>query len=222
MPKRILVVLLAVLASWAVATQAVAQSAKPRTASEVDLKAKLKEIEGNAHQLETTLKAGAKVASFCANCHGDGGISAKGDVPNLAGQNASYLMDQLRAYIDNRRPTTDFKRRLIKVLSVDEKVSLVAFYARQEVSAKPASDAALSAKGKALYLKHCSDCHEADGHGNEDYSRVAGQQTLYLTTALKTYRDSPNARLSRDMLTALKGMNDADIGAMVVYVTSMK
>lgn len=198
------------------------QPVRHRPAVEIDVKAKLKEVEANPQQLAAVLKEGAKVASFCANCHGDGGNSVQTEVPNLAGQNESYLMDQLRGYIDGHRPTTDFKRRLIKFLTVNEKVSLVAFYARQEVITKAPADPAVAARGKALYKRNCADCHENDGKGSEEYSRVAGQQTGYMTAALKSYRDKPVPRYSKDMVASVKDMKEADISAMVVYIASMK
>lgn len=219
---RIFLILFSVTLSLTLPIGAWSQPVRPRPAVEVDIKSKLKEIEGNPQQLAAALKGGAKVASFCANCHGDGGNSVKTDVPNLAGQNENYLMDQLRNYADGQRSTTDFKRRLIKFLTADEKVNLVAFYARQEVITKPPTDAAVAARGKAIYQKSCADCHENNGKGSEDYGRVAGQQAGYLTTALKNYRDRPMLlRHSKDMVVSLKGMKDADIDALVVYIRSM-
>ena len=53
-----------------------------------------------SHDLQEPLR---KVAAFCANCHGEGGNSVKPDVPNLAGQNTAYLLDQVRQFSDGRR-----------------------------------------------------------------------------------------------------------------------
>ena len=222
MIQRFILVLLTALTSVATTAPAWGQATKPRAAVEVNLKAKLKGAESNPQQLASLLKAGAKVASFCANCHGEGGNSAHSDVPNLAGQNESYLFDQMRNYSDGHRPTTDFKRRLINYLSVDEKVSMVAFYARQEVAAHPPGDPAVTTRGRLLYKKFCADCHENDGKGSEDYGRVAGQQPDYMMTSLKSYRGNPTPRFSKDMVTSLKEMKDDDLKALVVYITSMK
>ena len=223
MVLRNFLILIAVFGSLVVNTGALGQPVRQRPAVEVDIGIRLKEVEASPLKLATVLKDGAKVASFCANCHGDGGNSVKTDVPNLAGQNENYMMDQLRNYADGHRPTTDFKRRLIKFLTVDEKVSLVVFYARQEVVTRPPADAAVAAHGKSLYKKNCADCHENDGKGSEEYGRVAGQQAGYMTAALKIYRDRPmQLRLSKDMVASLKGMKDTDIDALVVYIGSMK
>ena len=42
--------------------------------------------------------AGKAKAAACAMCHGPLGIAAAPDTPNLAGQPASYLAAQLKAY----------------------------------------------------------------------------------------------------------------------------
>jgi cytochrome c553 len=186
-----------------------------------DLSARLKEVESNPRQLETIAKAGGKVATFCANCHGDGGNSVKPDVPNLAGQNAQYLLDQMRLFMDGRRKNSEFKQRLIKVLSADEKVGLVAFYASQPVTYKAAANPALAKKGKDLYAQNCAECHEDNGRGTQKYARVAGQQPGYLVTSLKGYRDGSAARLNRQMAVSIEGMTDADITALVAYLSSM-
>ena len=42
--------------------------------------------------------AGKTRAAACAMCHGANGIAVAPDTPNLAGQPASYLAEQLKAY----------------------------------------------------------------------------------------------------------------------------
>jgi cytochrome c553 len=198
-----------------------ASAQPPAPAASADLNARLKEVESSPRQLETIAKAGGKVATFCANCHGEGGNSVKPDVPNLAGQNSQYLLDQMRLFMDGRRKNSEFKQRLIKVLSPDEKVGLVVFYASQPVTYKAPSNAALAKKGKDLYTQNCAECHEENGRGTQKYARVAGQQPGYLVTSLKGYRDGSAARLNRQMAVSIEGMTDADIVALVAYLSSM-
>ncbi|MDX1529622.1 MAG: cytochrome P460 family protein, partial [Gammaproteobacteria bacterium] len=47
--------------------------------------------------------AGMEKAATCAACHGINGISVSGDIPNLAGQKAEYLVTQLKAFKDGSR-----------------------------------------------------------------------------------------------------------------------
>lgn len=222
MALRSVLIPLTVLASVVAMGHAGAQPAKSHAAPDVDLAAKLRETLANPTQLEAMVKAGAKVASFCANCHGDGGNSVKPNVPNLAGQNPAYLLEQMRQFMDGRRRDTDFKQRLIKVLSPDEKIGLNLYYARQPVTYKPATDLVSAAKGKDVYKRECAECHEDDGRGTEKFARIAGQQTGYLSHALKAYRDGSSARTNRQMTASIRGMSDADIASVVTYTASMK
>jgi cytochrome c553 len=43
------------------------------------------------------------LAGLCASCHGDNGISANPDYPNLAGQKAGYIAYALRQYQTHQR-----------------------------------------------------------------------------------------------------------------------
>ena len=49
------------------------------------------------------ISAGRAKARACAVCHGQLGVSVAPDTPNLAGQPASYLVQQLRAYRSGAR-----------------------------------------------------------------------------------------------------------------------
>jgi len=49
-------------------------------------------------------RAGRRLAGgVCAACHGNDGIATLPEAPNLAGQNASYVAQQLRHYRDGTR-----------------------------------------------------------------------------------------------------------------------
>ena len=220
MTKRVRMAVGTVLVAMFAAAPAIGQPAG--AAAQVDLNARLKEVQGNPSRMEAMYKTGRKVDGFCSNCHGDGGNSKKPDVPNLAGQNAYYLLAQLREFSTTERKSNEFKKRLVNAMSADEKIGMVIFYAAQAVTVKAPSDPALVKRGGELYAKRCAECHEQDGRGTREYSRIAGQQTGYLTTSLKGYRDGSGPRLDREMVKEVKPLNDADIAAIVAYVSSMK
>lgn len=221
MPQRTFRAAGAAAAALFIALGAAAQPA-PAARATVDLTARLKEVQANPGQVEAFYKSGRRVAAFCANCHGDGGNSVKPDVPNLAGQNAYYLLEQLREFGVTQRKTSEFKRRLVNAMTADEKIGMVVFYAAQEVVHKPSANPALVKRGGDLYAKACADCHDPDGRGAREYSRVAGQQTDYLTQSLKGYRDGSGMRINKEMAKEIKPLTDADIAAIVAYVSSMK
>jgi len=212
-PSAVLTALLSML----LASSAWSQPGK----AEVDLHARLKEAEASPRLLEAANKTGAKVASFCSNCHGEGGNSPNPDTPNLAGQNTSYLLEQLRQFAEGKRRNI-FMEGMIKALSPEEKVGVVLHYSHQEVVSKPTANAALATKGQEYYNKICFRCHGDQGRGNDRIARIAGQQPGYLAVTLKRYRDGSAVRTDPLMAANTKTMTDADIAAVVAYVSSMK
>lgn len=204
------------------ASAAQAQAPVPRNAAAgVSPDARLGEVDRDPKLYEQYFRTGKRVAAFCANCHGEGGNSVKTDVPNLAGQNTSYLLSQVRQFSDGRRKN-EFMEGLMKALSNDEKVGIAVFYSSQEVIHRPARDPALAARGKAYYDRICFRCHGELGLGSDQYARIAGQQPDYLTQTLRRYRDGSGNRVDALMAANTRGMSDSDIQAVVAYVSSMK
>lgn len=74
-------------------------------------------------------RAGAYLASNCANCHGTSGRSA-GAMPSLAGQNKEYIALQMRAFRDGQRPAT-IMHQLSKGYTDAQIDAVAAHFARQ-------------------------------------------------------------------------------------------
>ena len=218
---RFLAALVAGLFLLTVSAPSSAQTNRAKGAANIDLPARLKEVLQDPQLTETLLKTGQRVAAVCANCHGEGGNSLKPDIPNLAGQNPAYLIEQLRRFTDGRR-RFEFMEGMIKAMSNDEKIATVLFYAAQKVTHKPASNAALVARGKDYFNKVCWTCHGNDGRGNEKIARIAGQQADYMRATLTNYRNGTGARTEPQMAAITRGMSDADIAAVVTYVGAMQ
>ncbi len=203
------------------ASAGLAQSAQARASANTDLSARLAQAQANPQLATELLVKGRRAAAVCANCHGEGGNSVKPDFPNLAGQNSTYLLEQMRQFADGRR-RYEFMEGMIKSMTSDEKVGVVLFYASQPVATLPSTNPALAAKGKQHFDKICFRCHGQDGHGNDTYARIAGQQSAYLTLTLKRYRGGQGPRNNPLMTDNTRHMTDADIDAVVAYVTSLK
>jgi cytochrome c553 len=224
MAKWLSVALATVLGSIFVAFFAVAANGQPAPtgpAGGINLMAQLKAVQRNPLDLEAAYKTGSKVAAVCANCHGQGGNSSKSGIPNLAGQNPAYLLEQLRQFAEGRR-RNEFMEGLIKVLSPAEKIGAVVFFSGQEVIHKPSANPALVSQGMEYYSKSCWRCHGDLGRGNEKVARIAGQQADYLTLTLRRYREGSNIRLDPLMADSTRLMTDANMAAVVAYVSSMK
>lgn len=203
----------------ALAGMALAQSDRPR-AMPAELPARLAQVQGDPKALAAALKGGARVAAVCANCHGDNGVSSKPEVPNLAGQNPAYLLEQMRQFAEGRR-RNEFMEGMIKAMNADERVAAVLFYAAQAVPPRPAADAALAARGREQYTRNCFRCHGADGHGHAQLARLAGQQGPYVVATLQRYRSGGGPRVNALMADATRLLSDADIAALAEHIGSM-
>ena len=84
------------------------------------------------------LELGRQKAQLCAACHGPMGLAAMPNTPNLAGQPAQYLMEQLKAYRSGKRMHEQMSL-LAKPLSDDDIANVSAWYAsiQVEVVARP-------------------------------------------------------------------------------------
>lgn len=75
--------------------------------------------------------AGEALAGGCASCHGDDGIAAVDRYPSLAGQNAAYLFEAMKAYQngDRRGGQATVMHGQVSGLSEQELRDLAAYYA---------------------------------------------------------------------------------------------
>ncbi len=180
---------------------------------------KLKAIQSDPVALRAAVDAGKKVTFFCANCHGEDGISKLPEVPNLAGQNPAYLLEQIRKFGTGERKD-QFMQGLIKVLKDEERLQAASYYASMPVPPSRA-DAALVSKGKELFGKLCVRCHGEQGRGNETIARLAGQKQPYLQTTITRYRDKTGVRNNQLMAIATAGLKNEEIVAISNYLTQL-
>lgn len=83
-----------------------------------------------AQSPDETARQGRALAANCANCHGTHG-TAQGAMPSLAGQQKSYIVEQVKAFRDGKRPAT-IMHQLSKGYT-DQQVELIAdFFSRQK------------------------------------------------------------------------------------------
>src|SRR5712691_12513127 len=68
---------------------------------------------------------GRNLSAACANCHGTNGMSQQG-MPNLAGQQRTYLVQQMQDFKTGKRPAT-IMHQLAKGYT-DEQIEALAAY----------------------------------------------------------------------------------------------
>lgn len=211
---------LAGVAMAALISTAAAQAERPRAVVS-DLTARLEQVQADPKALQSALKTGSRLsAAVCANCHGERGVSAQPEVPNLAGQNAAYLAEQLRQFAEGQR-RNEFMEGMIKAMGADERIGIVLHYASMTMPPRPAMDPALAARGREQYARNCFRCHGNDGHGNAQMARLAGQQGRYVVSTIKRYRVDKGPRVNPLMADATRLLSDEDIEALAAYIGSM-
>ncbi len=166
-------------------------------------------------------KSGQESAQFCRHCHGEAGISAHPDTPNLAGQNAAYLLDQMNKFAAGQRKS-EFMEGLIKALKPEERANIALYFSQQKVQPQPARNSAQPEAGGKLYAKLCVYCHGANAYGSDNIPRLASQQTVYLQLSLKRYRNGSGERIDPRMQSYTRNLKDQDIDNLAAYLASLR
>jgi len=187
--------------------------------------------------------AGAAKAAVCAACHGPKGIAVAPTFPNLAGQSATYLYVQLRAFKDGARENA-VMQPLAKALSDRDIRNLAAHFASLPgKSAAPATQA--SSRGSILFhegdaaqgVPPCQGCHGVDGKGPRPdpasaapqpawstFPVLAGQNAPYVLAQLQAYHDGSRVGTSNDkvMQGVAHNLSEADMRALADLVSGKK
>jgi cytochrome c553 len=125
--------------------------------------------------------AGEPLAAQCGSCHGASGVSPDPMVPNLAGQEPTYLVNAIKAYRDHERSHED----MVTDKSDGDIESIAAFYAVQAAGAMTGSGEPL-----ADVMATCNRCHDqASSETAIIVPTLNGQKQEYLLRVMKQYRD---------------------------------
>jgi cytochrome c553 len=140
-------------------------------------------------------EAGADKAAVCTACHGPSGNSVNPEWPNLAGQNAAYLREQLAMFKAKKR-NNPIMAPIIEPLAEQDFADLAAYYAAQTPAGLEADPSYWKA-GAALYragdaardIPACTACHGPAGQGNSGsgYPALRAQHSVYTVKQLQDY-----------------------------------
>lgn len=195
---------------------------KPVPPTPEALHEKLAQISQDPARLSAAIQRGQNDASVCRHCHGAGGNSMLPEVPNLASQNAAYLLEQMNKFVQGQRKSSAFMEGMIKALTPDERINVALFLSQQPVTRRPAGGSTQSAAGKNVYGKLCVGCHGASGAGSHTIPRLAGQQVKYVEDSLKRYRVGDGERIDPRMAAYTRNLKDADIQNLAAYLSTLQ
>lgn len=183
-----------------------------------------------AIQLEPNLAHGKTLFVACAECHeADGGGSADGTIPVVAGQHVSVLVKQLADFRHDRRWHARMQGAAKRhELGSSQDLLDVAAYAASLKRPPPrvvgSGDAAAQKDGLRIYYRDCEDCHGRLGEGDLRMvrPRLAGQNYPYL---LRQFIETANRqRIGMDSAHAdrIGALSDAERAAVADYVSRLK
>lgn len=186
----------------------------------------------SAHGQEGSVEAGRTKAVTCAACHGVDGNSVTPDWPMLAGQHASYIARQLRAFKNGERTDVTMKP-FADLLSDQDVLDVAAYFATQKPTPKGA-DPALANLGQQIYrrgvpergIAACIACHGPQGTGNPlaAYPRISGQHAAYTTKQLNAYASGDrrsDVEMNQMMRNIAGSLFEDEIKALASYIQGL-
>ena len=195
--------------------------------------------------VDGSAEAGKAKALTCTACHGPEGNSSSALWPNIAGQNAPYILAQLKAFKNsmsaNHARSGSAMSRMdplmssqAMLLSDKDMADLAVYFESLPGAAQSVADASLLARGEALYrggnkdsgAAACLACHGPSGRGNPaaKYPALQGQHAAYTAKQLQNYASGERetdgkTRIMRDIAVRL---SKEDIEAVASYVQGLK
>lgn len=183
--------------------------------------------------VDGSAEAGKTRALTCNACHGTDGNSGSPMWPNLAGQNAPYILAQLTAFKDGSRKDPLMTGQAM-MLTEEDMANLAVYFESLPAAAQSVADEKLLERGEALYrggnkekeASACLACHGPTGRGNPaaKYPALKGQHAAYTTKQLNDYANATRTtdgktHIMRDIAANL---DEKDIAALSSYIQGLK
>jgi cytochrome c553 len=183
--------------------------------------------------IDGSIEAGKTRALTCTACHGAEGNSSNPMWPNIAGQNAPYILAQLQAFKNGSRNDPLMSSQAM-MLSDEDMANLAVYFESLPAAAQTIADVGLLSRGEALYrggnkaneASACLACHGPTGRGNPaaKYPALQGQHATYTAKQLNDYASGARTsdgktRMMRDIAANL---DKDDIAALSSYIQGLK
>lgn len=162
------------------------------------------------------------ISFACAGCHGTNGGSAGLTMPSLASQSKAAIVDAMKKFKSDQRPST-VMGRLAKGYSDADFEAMGQFFSKQKFHATAqALDPAKVKKGADLEDANCSRCHIDQGKDGKDDTPVMASQWLdYLKMQAELY-DSGKRKMPKDMADKWNKLSKEDREALLHFYASQK
>ena len=177
--------------------------------------------------------AGEAKAITCTACHGNEGNSVTPLWPNIAGQNAKYIANQLKAFKDGDRHDPLMTSQAM-LLSNQDMYDIAVYFESLPGAAQAVADESLIDRAEAIYrggkssenIPACIACHGPTGRGNPAaaYPVLKGQHAAYTAKQLRDYATGARKSdgVTHMMRDTAERMSQEDIEALASYVQGLK
>ena len=188
--------------------------------------------------VDGSAEAGKAKSITCAACHGVSGTSVNPVWPNIAGQSATYIVAQLKAFQpgDNGKAlrSDPLMTSMAMPLSDQDIRDLAVYFESLPAAVNSVADRNSVARAEALCrggseenkAAACLACHGPTGRGNPaaTYPALQGQHATYTAKQLRDYAaeirtSDGKTRIMRDIAARL---SEEDIVAVASYVQGLK
>jgi len=168
---------------------------------------------------------------YCSACHHRSGWgSGPREVPTLAGQQDSYLLEQLLQFSNLERKKDEMhevvvKPELASPQSLRDVSAYIASRARNPRSDR--GDGTQLLAGERVFVQSCVICHGKNGEGNRDdlIPAIGGQQYGYLLVRLNNFARQHGAveqgALEPAVINLLAGLSQSELQAVADYVSRL-
>ena len=196
-------------------------------------------LQANAESLvDGDAEAGKAKAITCNACHGADGNSVNPIWPSLAGQNAPYILAQLKAFKSNER-SEPLMLGQVMLLSDQDMANLAVYFESLPAAAQAIgevegmSQSEVLSRGESLYrggdmedkTSACLACHGPSGAGNPaaKYPAIGGQHATYTAKQLRDYRSGARTTdgKTQQMRDIAASLDDKDIEALSAYIQGL-
>jgi cytochrome c553 len=178
------------------------------------------------------------VSQVCAACHGGEGTSPTPAYPNLAGQPADYITEQLMHFKSGVR-ANPIMQPMAAPLSDAEMKALGVFFSQKQARPSTARNAATVAVAQRLWrggdtaaeVPACASCHGPDGAGMpKNFPRLGGQHEEYTYAQLQAFKSGQRGgadKAAKDpngaiMATIAGRLTDAQMKALADYAQGLR
>jgi cytochrome c553 len=187
-------------------------------------------LMGSVHAGGGNAIAGKAKAGACAGCHGsDGNGGADTTWPKLAGQDAAYLVKQMKDFKSGARKDP-IMSGLAAPLSLQDIKDIAVFYASQQIKPGAAGSKKHAERGEKIYrggnakmgVSACMSCHGPSGHGIPPrFPRVSGQNAGYTQKQMLAFKSGRRSNDGDVMTRIAFRMSEIEIEAVSEYMAGL-